>query len=115
MVDAEQVHIGKVVDMDQERGRSVMEATNTKNGFPDVNGSDTICPFCGDVCYETVGASTSCVADSVQVSIGFHCLSGCCWELHIVSEEGDLYPHCVLRGVHEELRQQDAHESLANC
>jgi hypothetical protein len=91
-----------------------MQVTTTKNGFPNVHGSGTVCPFCGDVCYETVGADTSCATDSVHVSIGFHCMSGCCWELHIVSEEGDLYPHCVLRDVHEELRPQSIIEAPAS-
>ncbi len=88
-----------------------MESTTTKMGFPEVDGGETICPFCGDVCFETVGAGTSCVADSVHVSIGFHCANGCCWELHLVSEEGDLYPHCVLRGIHEELWPQGVIET----
>lgn len=91
-----------------------MRTTTIKNGFPDVNGSDTICPFCGDVCFETVGADTSCASDLVHVSIGFHCMRGCCWELHIVSEEGELHPHCVLRGVHEELRPQGFAEAPAS-
>jgi hypothetical protein len=87
-----------------------MEIVTTRNGFPDIHGGHTICPFCGDVCCETVDSATSCAADSVHVSIGFHCANGCCWELHLVSEEGELYPHCVLRGVHEELRRQDVDE-----
>jgi hypothetical protein len=83
-----------------------MEIITTKQGFPKVRGSDTICPFCSDVCHETVGASTSCAPDSVHASIGFHCMNGCCWQLHVVSEGGDLEAHCVLTSIHEELREQ---------
>jgi hypothetical protein len=91
-----------------------MEIITTKNGFPNIHGGSTICPFCGDVCFETVGSDTSCAADSVHVSIGFHCMNGCCWELHLVSEEGELHPHCVLRGVHGELRRQDVDEGASD-
>jgi hypothetical protein len=92
--------------MEQERERRIMEVARTKNGFPDVQGGITVCPFCGDLCHQTVDATTRYAPDSVHTSIGFHCMSGCCWELHIVSEEGDLEPHCVLIGIHEELREQ---------
>jgi hypothetical protein len=83
-----------------------MKLVRIRNGFPRVQDGITNCPCCGDVCHETVGASSNCAPDSVRVSINFHCISGCCWELHIVSEEGDLEAHCVLMGIHEELREQ---------
>ncbi len=77
-----------------------------KCGFPRVQDGSTICPFCGDVCHETVDARSGYAPDSVHTSIGLHCMSGCCWELHIVSEEGNLNAHCELMGIHEELREQ---------
>jgi len=92
-----------------------MEPIKVKTEFPIIRNGNTVCPFCGDVCFETVGSETSCAADSVHVYIGFHCANGCCCELHLVSEEGELHPHCVLRGVHEELGHKGVSERLASC
>jgi hypothetical protein len=90
-----------------------MEVPTTKPGFPDTHRNHTVCPFCGDVCHETVDASSSFALDSVHTSIGFRCMSGCWWEIHIVSEEGDLGAHCVLlMGIHEELREQRRSETI---
>lgn len=92
-----------------------MESSKTKNGFPNIRGGNTVCPFCGDICHETVDATSRYAFDSVHTSIGFHCMDGCCWELHIVSEEGTLQAHCVLMGIHEELRRQHVSEDHVSC
>jgi hypothetical protein len=93
-----------------------MEVPATQPGLPEIHRNHTVCPFCGDVCHETVdGASSSFARASVHTSIGFHCMSGCSWELHIVSEEGNLEAHCVLMGIHEELREQRSSQTIASC
>jgi len=92
-----------------------MGVPRTKHGFPDVQGDNTVCPFCGDVCHQTVDGSSSYAPDSVSVSIGFHCMNGCCWELHIGSEEGNLQAHCVLMEIHEELRKERHGENVMSC
>ena len=92
-----------------------MKAIKTKKGLPQIHHDEILCPFCGDECYPATGAGSSFGHSSAYVDISYHCLSGCCWELRIYSEDGDLQVESVLFGVHEELREQHLNEDHVNC
>jgi hypothetical protein len=80
-----------------------MEVIETRKGLPQIAHDGISCPFCGDACYPASEASSSFASGSAYVTIHYHCLSGCCWELLIHSEDGDLQVGCVLLGVDQEL------------
>ena len=92
-----------------------MKVLKAKKGLPQIQHDEILCPFCGDECYPATGADSRFAHGSAYVGISYHCLSGCCWELRIHSEDGDLQVECVLFGVHEELREQRRSETIMSC
>jgi hypothetical protein len=83
-----------------------MGAIEVREGLPQTAHDGISCPFCGDACYPASETSSSFGVGSVYVALHYHCLSGCCWELRILSRDGDLQVGCVLLGIDQELREQ---------
>jgi hypothetical protein len=92
-----------------------MEAIEVRKGLPEVAHDGISCPFCGDACHPASETSSSFAFGSAYVAIHYHCLSGCCWELRIYSEDGDLQVGCVLFGVDGELGEQRPSVDSVGC
>jgi hypothetical protein len=92
-----------------------MKPISTKKGLPQIAHDGISCPFCDDACYAASEASSSFAPGSAYVTIHYHCRSGCCWELRLLSEDGDLQVGCVLFGVDHDLREQDLSVDSASC